>query len=396
MFQPKSLYAMFGMALLSGVLFALPRFAFADDDAIRYEVAIETSVVSEEHRNDDYVVAGEPSPGVRAKRERDYHDFSGHFSFFFTPILEDATIPIALRRFYAHSSALHFSGTIEPEHTATYAFYNPAINYRASSEDDERLRQAGVDGTFYVLRHSGLRLHTMSAKDEQVSFETSPALDNQSRAETNEIRRYYGAGLTQYVSDNFAVTLDYTRHDYELRSLEKVWQNALTFDEVGRDTDTKGHALSFSGEYVWQKHVGFRLAYNSFFYKSDSDVQTVHLQNFAGDTSTFDDDGAQQTLTPTLSLYLGEKFMAQIGAGMTWTAITRTYDKTNDVEYDWTWKQAQGGVSYYFTRHLGAQANYMYRTRDGEVNMRHEGNTRSTFQVESDVQDIQVGVTGRF
>ncbi len=395
LFPLKSLYVMFGMIFLSVWLFE-PLVA-ADDDAIRYEIAVETSIVSEEHTQDDYVVAGEASPGVRAQRERDYHDISGDFSFFFTPIPEDSSLPIALRRFFAHSSALRFSGTVEPEHTTTYTFLNPLLDYRTSSEDDERLRAAGVEGVFYLLNNSGLRLHASSAKDEQVSFETSPSVDNQSRSETNEIRRYYGVGLTQYLADNLAVTLDYTRHDHELRSLEKTWEdNPLVFSEVGRDTDTKGHLLSFAGEYVWRKRAGFRFAYDYFSYKSDSDVRIIHLQNVAGEKSTFDDDGAQQTITPIVSLYVGEKFMAQFGGSMTWTTITRTYDKTNDVEYAWTWKQAQGGVSYYFTPHLGARVNYQYRVRDGEVSMRNEGKTRSTFQVESDVQEIQVGVTGRF
>lgn len=378
-------------------MLATPALADEDVDATRYEIAVETRMVSEEHTQDDYVVAGVAAPGVHARREREYHDLGGYFSFFFTPILDDPAVPIALRRFYARSSSVHFSGIIEPEHSTDYAFVNPAINYRTSSEDDEQFRQAGVDGVFYLANHTGLRLHAASAKDEQVSFETSPTVETQSRNDTNEIRRDYGIGVTHYLSDNLALTLDYAYHDGELRSLEKTWQdNPLVFSETGRITDTNGHAVSLGGEYVWQRRLGVQLAYEYFSYERDSDVQIVHLENFGGENLTFGDEGTQQTITPIARLYLGKRFMAQCGGSMTWTTLTRTYDNATDVEYTWNWWQAQGGVSYYFTRHLGVQANYQYRWRDGEVNMRSEGKSRSTFQVESDVQEIQVGVTGRF
>lgn len=397
--QRTIVYRLLSLFLLSICLLvlAVPSQAAEDVDATRYEIAVETRMVSEEHVQDDYVVSGEASPGVHARRERDYHDLSGHFSFFFTPILDDPAMPIALRRFYARVSALHVSGIIEPEHSTDYAFVNPAINYRTSSEDDEQFRQAGVDGLFYLTDQTGLRLHALSAKDEQVSFETSPAVETQSRNDTNEIRRDYGVGVRHYLSDNLALTIDYAYHDGELRSLEKTWQdNPLIFSETRRITDTTGHAFSLSGEYVWQQRLGVQLAYEYFSYDSDSDVQIVHLENFGGENLTFGDDGTQQAITPIARLYLGERFMVQCGGGMTWTTLTRTYDNATDVEYTWNWWQAHGGVSYYFTRHLGVQANYQYRWRDGEVKMRSDGKSRSIFQVESDVQEIQVGVTGRF
>ncbi|GAK50836.1 hypothetical protein U14_02077 [Candidatus Moduliflexus flocculans] len=386
------------MLLLGGWLIAGGERLAADEvDAIRYEVAIETRIVSEEHTQKNYTVVGVASPGIQAKRERDYSDINGDFSFFFTPIVDDPLIPIALRRFYAHSSTLHFSGTIEPEHTTSYTFINPDIHYQTSSNDDEQLRQAGVDGVFYLFPNTGVRLRAASAKDEQVSFETSPSVDVQSRNEINEIRRNYGLGIIQYLSDNLALAVDYTYNDGELRSLEKSWQdNPLIFSEVARTTNTTGHLFSCKGEYVWQKHLGLQLTYEYLTYESNSDVQIVHLQNFAGENSTFGDDGAQHTIMPIVRLYLGEKFTAHGGGGITWTTITRTYDNATDIEYEWHWWQAHGGVSYYFTRHFGVQASYQYRARDGEVSMRSDNATRSTFDVNSAIQGIQVGITGRF
>lgn len=386
------------MLLLSGwLIVGGERLAAEEVDAIRYEAAIETHVVSEEHTQENYMVVGVASSDIQAKRERDYYDVCGEFSFFFTPVVDDPAIPISLRRFYAHSSTLHFSGTIEPEHTTSYVFVNPDINYRTSSDDDEQSRQAEVDGVFYLFPNTGVRLRAASAKDEQVSFETSPSVDVQSRNEINEIRRGYGLGVAQYLSDNLALTVDYTYRDDELRSLEKSWQdNPLMFSEVARTTNTTGHSFSLAGEYVWQTRLGLQFAYEYFSYESDSDVQIVHLQNFAGENSTFGDDGAQHTIMPTVRLYFGEKLMIQAGGGITWTTITRTYDNATDVEYEWHWWQAHGGVSYYFTRHFGVQAGYEYRARDGEVNMRNDGATRSSFDVDSDIQEIQLGVTGRF
>lgn len=376
---------------------ASDRLSAEEVTATRYEVALTTRFASEEHTQNNYVVVGIEYPGIEARRERDYSDIIGDFSFFFTPIPDDPSIPLALRRFYARSSTLHFSGTIEPEHTTSYTFTNPDIHYQTSSEDDEQLRQAGVDGVFYLFQDTGLRLRSVSAKDEQVSFETSPSVEISSRNEINEIRRDYGVGVVQYLSDSFALTIDYTYNDDELRSLEKSWQdNPLIFSEVARTTDTAGHAFSFGGEYIWQKRLGLQLAYQYFSYESDSHVQVVHLQNFAGDGSSFGDDGVQQTITPILRLYLGEKFMAQCDGGITWTAITRAYDNTTDVEYDWHWWQAGGGASYYFTRSFGVQAGYQYRARDGEIKMRSDGATRSTFDVDSEVQEMYLRITGRF
>ena len=370
-------------------------------EAVRYEFAAQARFSSTESTQDHYVINGDASPGIHSRTDADYHDMRGEFSFFFAPIPEQPAAPFALRRFYAHPSALHFSFGIEPEHTVSYEFENPTISYSSLSNDHDQSRQAGFDGVFYLLKNTGLIMRINSIKDESASSDISPFAETQSRSESDEIRRNYGIGMSRYLAENVAITGMYSRLDYEFVSMEKSWKdNPLLFTEVGREADTNGQTVTLEGEYIWRKRLGVRMTYEYISAESDSVVLTSHFDNFPGGESSFSDETAQHSLYPEFSLFAGGTLAVKVGGRFSWVDITRAYESAaNHVDYLWNWRGVSAAVSYDITRHLGCGLEYAYAKRGGDVTMtnREKGKTyRSTFDIESQEQQVSIEITGRF
>lgn len=386
------------MFLLAGLMF--PALAAAQD-GLRYEFAAQTRFSSLESTQNHYVINGNASPGIYSRTETDYHDLRGEFSFFFAPIPDTPAAPAALRRFYAHPSALHFSFGIEPEHTVSYEVQNPTISYRRLSRDHDQARQAAFEGEFYLTKRTGLLVRIGSLKDESQSSDYSPSVGTQSQSESNEIRRNYGVGATRYVAENFAVTGIYSRLDYEFASVEKSWKdNPLLFTEVGRDTDTDGQKFALGGEYIWQSRLGVRLTYEYASTESDSTVLTSYFDNFPAGSSSFQDDMTQHGVFPAVSLFAGERLIMTVGGRFSWIDMTRAYDSAaSHIDYAWGWRGASAAVSYDITRHLGCWLEYAYAKRDGDVTFTNQENGvtyRSIFDVESEEQQVSLGIIGRF
>lgn len=386
------------MFLLAGLMF--PALAAAQD-GLRYEFAAQTRFSSLESTQNHYVINGNASPGIYSRTEADYYDLRGEFSFFFAPIPDTPAAPVALRRFYAHPSALHFSFGIEPEHTVSYRFKNPTISYHRSSNNHDQARQSAFEGEFYLTKRTGLLVRIGSLKDESQSSDYSPSVGTQSQSESNEIRRNYSVGATRYVAENFAVTGVYSRLDYEFASVEKSWKdNPLLFTEVGRDTDTDGQKFALGGEYIWQSRLGVRLTYEYASTESDSTILTSYFDNFPAGSSSFQDDMTQHGVFPAVSLFAGERLTLTVGGRFLWIEMTRAYaSAANHSDYNWGWRGASAAVSYDLTRHLGCSLEYASAKRDGDVTFTNQENGvtyRSIFDVESEEQQVSLGIIGRF
>jgi hypothetical protein len=216
----------------------------AEEASVFNELTIDHSWLSDEYSYDDYVVNGEPSPFVSGSFSNDYQQISGSYALFFIPIIEDETIPIALRRFYARPTTLYLDFSIQPDNEATRIQQNLEQNYRAVTIEERQARNASADFELYFRKNTGLLLHLRSAKEEGTS-QFSNSLGTRGNGETDELQRYYGIGLLQYLFGDFRLSVLYTILDFERVNREKTWEEdkPRLVTRVEQDEDTEGSRL---------------------------------------------------------------------------------------------------------------------------------------------------------
>ncbi len=373
---------------------------FAEEMSIQYEISSDLSWISDSSIYDDYVVNGEPLPAVSGSVDNDYQRISGSFSFFFTPIPENELLPIALQRFYTRSSTLHLSISGQPENEATRIYENLNMKYRAVTHEDRDSRSAGADIEWYLFNNSGLQLSVDSAKDEK-TVATSSTLNSQSSGTSDEIRRYYGIGLSQYFFEHFRVNLLYRIFDFEYLSLEKSWEvdSPLLTAESRREADTEGKEITMSGLYILNNRFGFQGVYQYQRYDSHSNTASWYYENFPAGDSYFDDDATKHTVGASIEWYLGRSTTLHLGGSLGKFEVQRTYETDQVVDYVWDIWSIQAGIAYYINRHIGLEMHYDFSKRDGDVETWHPDtpdDPRTTFQADTDVQMIQVEIMARF
>ena len=371
----------------------------AEEASIFNEFTIDHSWLSDEYSYDDYIINGEPSPLVSGSLSNDYQQICGSYSLFFTPIIEDETIPIDLRRFYARPTTLYLDFSIQPENEATRIQQNLEQNYRAVTIEDQRARNARADLEVYFRKNTGLLLHVRSAKEEDTS-RFSNSLGSRGNGETDEIQRYYGIGLSQYLFGDLHLSFLYTILDFEYVRMGKTWEEDSPglVTKVGQGGDTEGKELSITGKYIVNKHIGIQAIYRYMNYDSHSNMMSYY-NNFPTGETFFDDDARNHTLGTSVELYWGKNTSFQLGGSLTRYTMRRVYETDQIIDYDWDIWGIHSSLLYYLNRHLGVWLGYQFLKRNAGIETWHpktENDPRTTFQLESDLQTIQLGFVGRF
>jgi hypothetical protein len=368
---------------------------------IRHELGAGVSWFAEDFTEDQYVVNGEPLPSAVGTSQRDTAVVEGVYTFYLTPVREEPQIPIALRRFYAHPTTLSLSASLQPETEMTRQFQNPENNdYWTKTWRDERSRSLGLTAEYYLFGNTGLWLSIASAKDES-QMEQVNSRDQQSSGDTEQIRRYYGLGLSQYVTDHARFNLRITALDTEYVGHERNWEadNPLLFTDYTRETETTGYRLTCSGEYIFRRRIGLHGFYQ--FQASDAQSSTwfSYYENFPGQTTTYEDEATRQTVGATLSLYIGKAATLRLGGSVAWHELEQVYETEQIIEYDWSELTAETTLHVYLTRHLGLCLSYALTFRHGDVLTWHpdsQGDPRTTSVTDTDIQTLDIGLRGRF
>lgn len=372
----------------------------AETEMIRHEIRTEIRWNSEDYIYDNYIINGEPEPGVSARLDREYLLVTSSYAFFFTPVTENEEIPITLRRFYDHPTTFRIYFSLQPEAESTYVHQNREINYRSSRFRDERSRSAGLDVEYYPWDNTGLLFQLRSTKNEE-DVRTSNTLNNRGVGENNEIRRYYGFGISQYLFTHLNIKLMYTTFDFEYVGTEKTWaeNSPLLFTEFGREADTDGQKILVSGQYILRKFLGIRGFYEFWDQNSHSNILSSFYDNFPGLDSYYDTDTTNQTLGASISLYFNNKTTFRIGGSIAWQENEVVYETDQIIEHDWNITTVETEISHYVNRHIGVRMGYEFAKRDGDVLIWHpetESDPRTEYFAESDFHAVYVGLTGRF
>ena len=373
---------------------------WAEDHPIRHEITGGITWISDEWAYHDYIVNGEAFPAVSGNLDKDYTVMAGAYAFFFTPIPEDHTTPIALRRFYTHPTTVSLNFFYQPEKKLTYHYQNLGANYHSSTDRDASSRSAGVDVEYYLKPTTGLCFHLSAEKNEE-AIQTSDTLDSRGTGDSDEIRRYYGVGVSQYMFDHLNLKLSYTILDFKSSSNEKTWteDRPLLFTHYFKDTDTTGKKITLVGEYVFRKLLGIQGVYVFWDQKAHSKELSFYADTFLNLDSYYNDTIANHTLGMSVSLYLWEKMTFRVGGSYTRQALDRTYQTDQVIEYDWKITTVEASLLRYLNRHIGVQIGYKFATQDGDVLIRHpasENDPRTTYTADADFHSVYIGVTGRF
>ncbi len=378
----------------------LSAFSQAEAEISRHEIFTEIRWNSVEYDYDNYITNGEPAPGVSGHRDTEYLLVTSSYSFFFTPVTEEEEIPIPLRRFYAHPTTIRVHLSMQPEAENTYIHQNQGIHYRSSTVRDTRSRSAGLDVEYYPWNDTGI-LFSLSSKKNEEEVRTSNTLADRGAGENNEIRRYYGLGISQYLFSHLNLRLTYTTFNFEYAGIKKTWEenNPLLFRESGQEADTDGRKILLTGEYILRKFLGIQGFYEFWDQEGHSDVLSSYYDNFPGSEYFYDADTTNQTLGTSLSVYLRHTTMLRFAGSIARQENDLVYETDQIVEHDWDITTIETEISHYINRYIGLRAGYEFARREGDVVIRHpesENDPRTEYQVDSDVHEVYVGVTGRF
>jgi len=358
--------------------------------------------ISDEYTSGDYIANGEPSP-ASGIYNKEYLRCTSSYSFFFTPLAEEQDTPVSLRRFYSHPTTLTVSFSYQPERETTGKFLNPERDYRVYTFNDEKARGAGLDIEYYIRRDTGLLFHLGSTRKEE-NGRTSKILSTQNfhgTGENDEIRRYYGLGISHYVFERLNIRLSYTAFDFEYVGSEKEWPEGspLLFTDYFRDTDTTGKKILLESEYIVRKFLGIQGFYEFLDQKAHSRTLSLYYGNFIDLDSYYDDAISNHTVGTSLSFYVGEETTIRIGASYTAEKLVQTYEADQVIEYDGDIRTIEASILHYLNHHIGVQIAYGFATADRDVVIWHpesEGDPRTTHKVETNLHSVHIGVTGRF
>lgn len=372
----------------------------AAEKITQHEITTEIRWISDEYTYGDYIVNGESFPTVSGHIKSDYYHVTSSYSFFFTPIPEDELSPIALERFYSHPSNLRIYFSLQPEEETTHTFQNPENNFSSSTFTNKRSRSAGLDVEYYLRKDTGLLLYLSSTKNEE-DVRTSDVLGNHGIGENDEIQRYYGFGLSQYVFEDLNIKLMYTTFDFEYITTEKTWgeDNPILSIESGREADTEGWKISFMTEYMLKKFWGISGIYEFWEQKSHSNLFSPYYNNLSDSDLFYDDDTTNHTLGTSVTLYFTQKTTCHIGGRLAWQKQERVYETDQIIEYDGDSMAIEAGIAHYINRHIAVQMGYEFTKRNGDVLIWHpetETDPRTEYQAQTDFHAFHIGITGRF
>jgi hypothetical protein len=370
----------------------------AEEDTTRHEITGGIKWLSDEYTYDHYITNGEFHPTKSEEGEKQYWLGTSSYSFFFSPVPDKQETPIALRRFYAHPTTVTINFSIQE---STYRHRDLTLNQFHETTKDEKSRSAGLDFEYYITRNTGLVFHLRSTENEQDVRTVWTPLNSQAIGENDEIQRYYGLGISQFIFDSLNLSVSYTLLDFDYVGSERSWSedNPLLFTDDFRDTETTGKRIVLEGEYVYRKFLGVRGSYEFCDQKAHSKTQSWYYENFPGIEISYDDDLERHTLGTLLSLYLGERTTFRIGGSYGKQQLEQVYKRDHITEYDGDILTVETNILHYLNRHIGLQIGYEFTTRDGDVLVWHpksENDPRTTYEFEADLHAVYAGIVGRF
>jgi hypothetical protein len=375
---------------------------YAKEDTIRHEVTGGIAWISDDYTYDNYVVNGVPSP-ASGNCDKKYLRGVISYSFLFAPVVEEHNTPISLRHFYTHPNTLTVNLSYQPEWETTESFSNPERNYRLSTAMDERSRSASLNIEYYIRRDTGLLFSLSSTKEEEQvrTSKIANPLHFRGTGENEEIRWYYGFGISQYPFDHLNIRLSYTAFEFEYIDSKKEWpeDSPLLFSDDFRDTNTTGKKIMVRGEYIVRKFLGIRGFYEFLDQKAHSKIWSLYYGNFPDLDTYYDDDISNHTVGLSLSLYLDEKTTIWTGGNYTVQELKQIYEKDQIIEYEGDIKVLEIGIVRHLNRHIGVQIEYEFAVRDQDVLIWHpesENDPRTTYETNTDLHTVYVGITGRF
>lgn len=394
------------ISFISGVLGLYGGFplspSYAEENPIRHEVTGEIRWISDEYLYDNYIANGIPSP-ASGGYDKEYLQGTISYSFFFAPVAEDQNTPLSLRHFYAHPTTLTVNFSYHPERETTESFSNPERNFHVDTFTEEKARSAGLDIGYYIYRNTGLLFHLSSTKEKE-NVRTSKIADTlqfRGTGENEKIRRSYGFGVSQYMFDHLNLRLTYTAFEFEGIDNSKEWpeDSPLLFTDYFLDTDTTGKKIMVGGEYIVRKFLGIQGFYEFLDQETHSKMLSLYYGNFPDLDYSYDDDISHHTIGISLSFYVDKKTTVWFGGRYTAQKLEQTYEQDQIIEYNGDITTFETGILHYLNRHIGVRFGYTFATGDRDVLIWHpesEGNPRTTYDTETNLQAVYVGITGRF
>ena len=367
---------------------------------IQHELSAGFQFMQHEYTQDHYVVNAEALPSVTGQFEGEFWWETTVYTFFLKPLDSSQTNSIALQHFYSHPTTLRVSFAIQPETETTYTFENSDQAYQAQTLTDDRARKAGVELEYYFRENTGLLLLLNSLKNEEATH-FSNTLNLRGRGEQNEIRRYYGLGVSQYWRKNWKFSVLYTAFDAELAAVENAWttENPLLSTEAGRESNTEGNTLQFSGEYIWRKRLGIQGFYRYTNSDSHSTLLSSFYENFPGMNSYYDEETTAHTAGLLVSAYINDRTTFRIGGSLGTQTFDQTYETDQVVAYDWDVLTFKTSLEYFLNQHVSLQLGYEFSTREAAVAIGHpqsERTTATTSQIVSETHTAIVSILARF
>ncbi|GAK58448.1 hypothetical protein U27_05422 [Candidatus Vecturithrix granuli] len=378
----------------------LSPFSLAGAQEIHHEITSELQFSGNDSTQDHYVVNDEAFPTALWLFESDVWRVMTSYSFFFKPLDASRVPHRALQHFYSHPTLLRVYIAVQPETETTYTFTHRDQNYRSQTLTDDRAREAGLEFEYYLWDNTGVIFLVNSVKNEEMtSFSTS--LDLRGRGIENEIRRYYGIGVSHYWREQINLRAMFTWFDFEYAAVETTWSttNTLLLTEAGREADTDGCKLRMSGEYIWNNRIGVQAFYLYAHYNSHSNILSSFYENFPGFTSYYDDEMTSHVAGLQVSAYVGKRITAQIGGRFGVETFDQVYETDQVVSYNWDLRTLNTSVEYSLNQHWSVQLGYEYAIRDADAEIGHpesEPRSSTTSQIRSDTHTAFAAIIARF
>lgn len=369
---------------------------------IQHEISTGFRFIQNEYTRDQYVVNTEAFPSVTGRFESESWWGDVSYTFFLEPLdsaqLDDS--PIALQKFYRRPSTLHVYGAIQPETETSYIFENPIQSYRAQTLIDDHARKAGLELEYYFRHNTGLIVFLNSVKNEEVTH-FSNSLNLRGQGEHNEIRRYYGIGLSHYWRKDVNVRIRYITFDAESVAIEHTWttENSLLVNEAGQENDTEGHIFQVSGQYIWHKRMGIQGMYQYSNSDSYSTLLSSFYENFPGMHSSYDEEMTAHAVEFLVSAYVNERTTFRLGGSRSNLSFNQNYATDQIVRNDWELLTLNAAMEYFVSRHIGLQVGYEFSAGETEVEIKHlqsEPLSSTTSQISSETHTVFVSMLVRF
>lgn len=382
--------------VLLGILCSSPVLA-----NIRHEVTSGMTWFSLQATDDHYTLDGNPLSGTSDHADKDYFSLQETYTFFLAPVADNHEIPISLRRFYAHPSSVSVNLALEPERTAHAESLRSAAQFWSHTSQDERSRIASVKIEYYVWQPTGLIFYLNSVKHEQ-EYWTLDADATSISGRKDRIERSWGIGISHYIFPSLNIRAMFTGSDAEAASTERSWREdrPIFFRDYREDADIDGKRLSFVGEYLFRKRLGWRSEYEWRTESAHTKTSGASHNTIPDPDSYYDDTANSKMFKTTVSVYLNERLTLHAGGKYGHRDQKTTFQSGQmRMTYDGDIQALGVGVEYYITRHLGVSCEYELTKQQGDIAIAYpntEDAPRTHHERESDLSAVYVGVIGRF